>query len=84
MRYSHIVIDESTWDGTDIFLARGIGSMITTSQRFKDWWDSCNFNNCKVIPAEEEHWDSAPGVSPEEYAYKAEHGWDKSWPPLAE
>ena len=52
-RYPRIVIDESTWDGTDIFLARGKGSTITTSQRFKDWWDSCNFNNCKVVPSEE-------------------------------
>ena len=61
--YSKIVIDENTWDGTDIFLARGIGSMITTSQQFKDWWDSCNFNNCKVIPAEEEHWDCRRPIS---------------------
>jgi len=51
--YPKIVIDENTWDGTDIFLARGIGAKIATSQRFKDWWDSYNFNNCKVIPAEE-------------------------------
>lgn len=54
-RYDRIVIDESTWDGTDIFLARGIGGMRTTSQRFKDWWDTCEFNNCRVIPAEECH-----------------------------
>ncbi len=59
-RYPKIVIDESTWDGTDIFLARGIGSKITTSQRFKDWWDSCNFNNCKLIPSEEFHRDHRP------------------------
>jgi len=56
-RYPKIIIDENTWDGTDIFLARGIGGMRTTSQRFKDWWDSCDFNNCKVIPSEEYHID---------------------------
>lgn len=56
-RYSRIVIDESTWNGTDIFLARGIGAAITTTQRFKDWWDSCNFNNCKIIPSEDDHCD---------------------------
>lgn len=77
MRYPHIVIDENTWDGTDIFLARGTGSKITVSQRFKDWWDFCNFNNCKLVPAEEDHWDGYPGISsPEELEYKSIHGWD--------
>jgi hypothetical protein len=67
MRYSSITIDESTWDGTDIFLVRGIGAIVT-SQRFKDWWDSCHFNNCRVFPSEEENHDFYPGVSPEELA----------------
>ncbi len=79
--YRKIVIDESTWDGTDIFMARGIGGQITTSQRFKDWWDSCNFTNCKLIPSEEAHWFHDAGMSPEEKAYKMEHGWDAPWPP---
>ena len=84
MRYSRIVIDESTWDGTDIFLARGIGAKKTTSQRFKDWWDSCNFNNCKVIPAEEEQVDFHDGMSPEEYAYRCKYGSKVPWPPISE
>jgi hypothetical protein len=84
MRYSKIVIDESTWDGTDIFLARGVGGMITTSQRFKDWWDSCNFNNCKVIPADEEHVDYHRDMSPEEDAYRSKYGYKVPWPPTTE
>ncbi|MDR2171941.1 MAG: hypothetical protein LBP59_17490 [Planctomycetaceae bacterium] len=68
MRYSSISIDESTWDGTDIFFVRGIGGTIVTSQSFKDWWDSCNFNNCKVFPSEERNRDFYPGVSPAELA----------------
>jgi hypothetical protein len=51
--YPRVVIDETTWDGTDIFFARGIGGKVTCSQRFKDWWDSCHFNNGKLVPVEE-------------------------------
>jgi hypothetical protein len=71
MRYSRIAIDEGTWDGTDIFFVRGIGGTIVTSQKFKDWWDSCNFNNCKVIPTEEMSRDHYWGLSPEEYANRS-------------
>jgi len=55
--YPRLVIDESTWDGTDIFFARGIGTQVTVSQRFKDWWDVCRFNNGKLEPLEECHRD---------------------------
>ncbi|MDR2171939.1 MAG: hypothetical protein LBP59_17480 [Planctomycetaceae bacterium] len=68
IRYSRIVIDENTWDGTDVFFIRGIGGTIVTSQKFKDWWDSCYFNNCKIIPSEKANWDPFDGLSPEEYA----------------
>jgi hypothetical protein len=68
MRYSRIAIDKNTWDGTDIFWVRGIGGTIVTSQKFKDWWDSCHFNNCRVFPSEERNRDYYPEVSPAELA----------------
>jgi hypothetical protein len=46
------IVDESTWTGEDIFIARGSADFIVT-QRFKDVCDANHVSNAVFVPAEE-------------------------------
>ena len=69
MRIQRLVVDESTWDGRDIFQINGTGRIVVT-QKFKDWFDSHHFAGLRLIPAEEFSFDLYWGLTPEEYAKK--------------
>lgn len=59
-RTARIVIEEGTWDGLDIFIARGLpGTRIVTS-RFKAMCDSEKITGLILTPAEEYSFDSMP------------------------
>ena len=46
------IVDESTWTGEDIFIARGSADFIVT-QRFKDVCEANHVTNAVFVPAEE-------------------------------
>jgi hypothetical protein len=53
MRWKRVVIEEGTWSGEDIFVARGFPGAILVSERFRDWFVANRINNGVLIPAEE-------------------------------
>jgi hypothetical protein len=50
--WKHTIIDQSTWEGEDIFIARGLADFIVT-QRFKDVCEAHRVTNAIFVPAEE-------------------------------
>ena len=50
--WKRTIVDESTWTGEDIFIARGLADFIVT-QRFKDVCEAHNVTNAVFVPAEE-------------------------------
>lgn len=47
------VLEPGTWQGEDIFLARGLGGRIVVSQRFAEFVRRHELTNMKLIPSEE-------------------------------
>jgi len=47
-----VFIDESTWDGKDIFFPINLSGTIIISERFKNFIDENGFTNIEIIPAE--------------------------------
>ncbi len=50
--WKRTIVDESTWTGEDIFIARGLFDFIVT-QRFKDVCEANHVTNAVFVPAEE-------------------------------
>ena len=51
-RWKRIIIDQSTWTGEDIFIARGLPGEICVSERFKDFCEINNMKNTLFVAAE--------------------------------
>lgn len=66
VRTTRVVLEEGTWSGEDVFIARGLPGTHIASQRFKDFFDRHNINNGVLIPAAEYSFDFYPGMSAEE------------------
>jgi len=47
-----IVIEEGTWSGEDIFIARGLWGSFLTTERFKDFYINNNFKNGEFLETE--------------------------------
>jgi hypothetical protein len=59
-RWKRLVIDEDTWDGADIFYARGMGGVLMATQAFVDWALSNDIRDLTVEPALESGHDFYP------------------------
>jgi hypothetical protein len=58
-----VVIDQDTWDGSDIFEARGLYGTIVVSDRFGALIDKHDLKNALLIPAEKYVYDErTPGL----------------------
>lgn len=51
LRIRRIVLEEDSWAGEDLFIARGLPGFILTSERFKKFCDDRQFANVKLINA---------------------------------
>lgn len=52
-RIKGIYIENRTWDGEDIFIARGLPGTYLASERFKSWFERLGVNNGILIPAQD-------------------------------
>lgn len=52
-----IVIDESSWDGSDIFVARGLPGQVLVTERFVEFVANAEITNASAAPAESFRWD---------------------------
>ena len=59
-RWQRLVIDKQTWDGDDIFLARGLAGTIFASQQFKNWCEDNKVTNVSFLPSEQSRQDYCP------------------------
>jgi hypothetical protein len=51
-RWKRIVIDGSTWNGEDVFFARGLPGEIIVSSQFKDFCESNIIQGAIFLPTE--------------------------------
>jgi hypothetical protein len=63
VRTERVVLEEGTWSGEDIFIARGLPGTILTSERFKAFFDKYHINNGILVDAVEYSFDFYPGRS---------------------
>jgi len=59
-RWRRIIVDESTWNGDDIFYAYGIPGVLIVSKRFVEWSRPYGFRNLIFEPAIESGHDFYP------------------------
>jgi hypothetical protein len=52
------ILESGTWQGEDVFRARGLPGMVIVSERFAEFVKRHGFTNMKLIPTEEYVWDS--------------------------
>ncbi|OJT25297.1 hypothetical protein BO221_10720 [Archangium sp. Cb G35] len=52
-----VVLEQGSWNGDDIFTARGLPGSIVVSKRFADFVARHGFTNMKLTPTEEYTWD---------------------------
>lgn len=60
LRIKRVIIKEDTWDGEDIFYARGLPGTIITSERFKEFVERNHLKNIKLIEASKYSFDFYP------------------------
>ena len=59
-RWQKIIIDEATWQGEDIFIARGLPGTLITSDRFKKFCEDNDISNAILVPADKHNRDFYP------------------------
>jgi hypothetical protein len=62
VRWQRVVIEEETWTGDDIFIARGLPGTYVVSERFKGVCDEHHIKNAVFVPAESYGHDFYPGM----------------------
>lgn len=62
VRWQRIVIEQETWTGDDIFIARGLSGTFIVSKKFKDVCESNDVTNAIFVPAESYGHDFYPGM----------------------
>lgn len=50
--WKRVVIEPGSWDGSDIFIPRGLGATILVSQRFKELAETHELKNTLFVPAQ--------------------------------
>lgn len=50
-RWKRVVVDESTWNGDDIFYPYGLPGTLIVTRRFTDWASNYEFKNLLLMPA---------------------------------
>lgn len=51
-RFERVVIEPDSWQGDDLFIARGLSGLVLASQRFKELAEKCQLTNLWMIPSE--------------------------------
>lgn len=59
-RWNRIVINQQTWNGEDVFIARGLPGEIIASERFKEFCEHNNVTNVALVSAESSGHDFCP------------------------
>ncbi|MEW6536850.1 MAG: hypothetical protein AB1454_14665 [Candidatus Auribacterota bacterium] len=59
-RTKRVILEDRTWSGEDIFIARGLCGTFLTTEKFRDFYLSNNFKNGVFIEAENYHFDFYP------------------------
>jgi hypothetical protein len=59
-RVSKIAIEESSWSGEDLFLVRGLPSLVMASEKFRVFCETESIANAVLIPGEEYSFDYYP------------------------
>ncbi|MEW6536828.1 MAG: hypothetical protein AB1454_14555 [Candidatus Auribacterota bacterium] len=59
-RVQRVILENDSWSGEDIFIARGLWGTFLTTERFRDFYLSNNFKNGVFIEAENYHFDFYP------------------------
>jgi hypothetical protein len=68
-RWKKIIIEPQTWEGDDIFIARGMpGEDFIVSTRFKDFCEAHDVQNAVLLPAENYGHDLYPSRNPADVA----------------
>ncbi len=63
IRYERIVIEPGSWQGDDLFIARGLSGVVLASERFKEVVESYGLTNVWLIPSERYAYDEKrPGL----------------------
>ena len=62
-RWKRVIVEQDTWTGEDIFIARGLAGTIIVSERFKEFCERKNVKNAALLPAETYGHDFYPSVS---------------------
>ncbi len=57
VKMSHLIIDEETWDGSDIFIPRGKNGSIVVSERLGSVIRAYGLTNALLVPAEKYAYD---------------------------
>ena len=70
IRWKRIVIEDGTWTGEDIFIARGLSGTILTSERFKVVCNDNHITNAIFVPAESYGHDFYPGLKDPSELYR--------------
>ncbi|MCG3180038.1 MAG: hypothetical protein BIFFINMI_02392 [Phycisphaerae bacterium] len=52
LRHARVIVNEATWQGEDIFYARGMPGLIITSQRFVSWHLQSQINSGVLVRSE--------------------------------
>ena len=60
-RAARIRLQPETWEGEDLFIARGLPGTYLASERFKAFFDKHQITSATLIPAEEYSFDFYPG-----------------------
>ena len=60
-RTSRLILEENTWSGEDVFIARGLPGTIVVTDRFKEFYDFNNLTGGEFIPVEDYSFDFYPG-----------------------
>jgi hypothetical protein len=59
-RARRIILEESSWSGEDVFMARGLHGTILVSERFSDFCKANHISNATLIPASDYSFDFYP------------------------
>jgi len=63
IRYERVVIEPDSWEGGDLFIARGLSGVVLASERFKEVVERYGLTNVWCIPSERYAYDEKrPGL----------------------
>jgi len=60
LRARRVMLEESSWSGEDMFIARGFPGTVLVTERFKRFCEANAISNCRFVPAEDYSFDLEP------------------------